>query len=198
MTVINTNYSTLEEAWGGNFVNKSGKKKKSRYVPDPLCDLYAKKNLKSRKPYGDDGVDDGMYALYNKNASSRSMLPQVDSVQSVPRASKYKPINVDGIEDDVHDAQPIDDDDAYLERYLDEEAVEREAMASAAASASANASASKRRTLEAYDMYQSRRMEADMDKDKLIDLGLYISSGILMIFTMEQILQLGMRMGASS
>lgn len=192
MTVINTNYSTLEEAWGGNFVNKSGKKKKSRYVQDPLCDLYAKKNLKSRKPYGDDAIDDGMYALYNKNASSRSMLPQTDSVQSVPRASKYKPINVDGIEDDVHDAQPIDDDDAYLERYLDEEA------ADAGTAAAAMASSSKRRAIEAYDVHQSRRMEIEMDKDKLIDLGLYISSGILMIFTMEQILQLGMRMGASS
>jgi hypothetical protein len=187
MTVINSSYSTLEEAWGGNFINKGGKqKKKTRFVQDPLCDLYAKKNLRTRKPYGDDtepqGVDDSLYGLYNKNSTSRTTK---DSKQNITvRTPQYKPINVEGVDEETHDAGQVDDDDAYLERYLDEN--------------DTSAILSEKRLRRQYavdrDNFQSRQLEADIDKDKLIDLALYISSGILMIFTMEQVLQLGMRM----
>lgn len=192
MTVINSGYSTLEEAWGGNFNNKgsgsggSKQKKKARFIQDPLCDLYAKKSLRTRKPYSDDnepqGVDDSLYGLYSKHNTSRSTK---DSKQNnTSRTPQYKPINVEGVDEDIHDARQIDDDDAYLERYLDE--------------AEASTAMSEQRLRRQYavdrDHFQARQLEADIDKDKLIDLALYIASGILMIFTMEQVLQLGMRM----
>ena len=190
MTVVNTNYSTLEEAWGTNFVNNKGSKKKKKFVQDPLCDLYAKKNLRMRKPYSDDvepsGVDDSMYGLFNKNFSSRNTTAGGSKMARTPQ---YKPVAIDGIDSDTHDAVAIDDDDAYLEKYLDEDA--------AAVAVDNEISQVQRRRQAAYlrDQEQARRLEAELDRDKLIDLGLYIASGILMIFTMEQVLQLGIRMG---
>jgi hypothetical protein len=184
MTVVNTNYSTLEEAWGTNFVNNKGSKKKKKFVQDPLCDLYAKKSLRMRKPYSDDvepsGVDDSMYGLFNKNFSSRNTTNQGSKMARTPQ---YKPVVVDGFDSDTHDAVAIDDDDAYLEKYLDEDA------------AAAIESTQNRRHTYARSQEQARQLDAELDRDKLIDLGLYIASGILMIFTMEQVLQLGIRMG---
>jgi len=62
MTVINTNYSSLEDAWGGNFelpadtvTKKSKKNKKDDGLSgqsDPLCGLYNKRYRKLKKPYG--------------------------------------------------------------------------------------------------------------------------------------------------
>jgi len=111
-------------------------------------------------------------------------MAQKGSKQKAQRISSYQPIHVEGVDDDIHDAQTADEDDAYLERYLDEE----EAAALAAA---------RQRRQEAFveDQRRAKQLVADLDKDKLIDLGLYIASGIFMIFTMEQVLQLGMRMG---
>ena len=50
MTVINTNYSNIEEVWGSPF--EKPKKKKSKQSVDPLCDLYGKRYNKLLKPYG--------------------------------------------------------------------------------------------------------------------------------------------------
>ena len=48
MTIINTGYSTLQDAWGEDF-NKKKKTKKTKN--DPLCDLYSKQFAKSLPPY---------------------------------------------------------------------------------------------------------------------------------------------------
>ena len=48
MTIINTGYSTLQDAWGEDF-NKKKKTKKTKN--DPLCDLYSKQYAKSLPPY---------------------------------------------------------------------------------------------------------------------------------------------------
>ena len=48
MTIINTGYSTLQDAWGEDF-NKKKKTKKTK--TDPLCDLYSKQYAKSLPPY---------------------------------------------------------------------------------------------------------------------------------------------------
>lgn len=52
MTVLNTNYSTLEDAWGSNFdTNAKPKSKKTKHAKDPLCDLYGKRYNKIKKPF---------------------------------------------------------------------------------------------------------------------------------------------------
>lgn len=60
MTIINTNYTTLEDAWGSNFdksVSKKNKKNK-KSKPDPLCELYSRRLKKAKKPYNTDKYDD--------------------------------------------------------------------------------------------------------------------------------------------
>lgn len=47
MSYLNINYSTLEDAWGGNFERK----KKSRGNKSDVCDLYNNRNAKIYKPY---------------------------------------------------------------------------------------------------------------------------------------------------
>ena len=198
MTVINTNYSTLEEAWGGNF-NKTKKKK----AKDPLCELYSKKNIKARKPFYDESnepqpMDDSVYGSilpgnYEKSRSSRTMRIQKDASDR-QRKPNYKTVEIDGADEPVYAAEDEDDDDVYLEKYLDQETREDSGREPperyAKYSRFADDKPVRRRGSSAlYVDY-----DAAMDKDKMIDLGLYIVSGVLMIFTMEQILQLGMRM----
>ena len=80
MTVINTNYSSLEDAWGDNFdpnsnsnSNSNGsKKKKNKKIlsssVDPLCELYGKRYRKTKKPYGTKSstpLDDEYIHRYN-------------------------------------------------------------------------------------------------------------------------------------
>lgn len=75
MTVINTNYSSLEDAWGDNFDMTAGTKKhrKSKkdttsQSSDPLCELYGKRYRKIKKPYGTKSstpLDDEYVHRYN-------------------------------------------------------------------------------------------------------------------------------------
>lgn len=75
MTVINTNYSSLEDAWGDNFnvntgTKKHRKSKKETAVSssDPLCELYGKRYRKIKKPYGSKSstpLDDEYVHRYN-------------------------------------------------------------------------------------------------------------------------------------
>jgi len=195
MTVINTNYSTLEEAWGGNF-NKTKKKK----TKDPLCELYAKKNLKARRPFYDEsnepqGTDDTVYGTtlpgnYDKPArTSRTTRIQKDSSDR-QRKPTFKTVEIDGTEDHVYaEMEEEDEDDAYLEKYLDQETMSDSGYAKYVRSPEERPARRARGSSALYVDY-----DAAMNKDKLIDLGLYVVSGILMICTMEQILQLGMRM----
>jgi len=53
MTVINTNYSNLDEVWGTPF--EKTKKKKTKPPTDPLCTLYGKRYSKLLKPFGSKG-----------------------------------------------------------------------------------------------------------------------------------------------
>jgi hypothetical protein len=54
MTVINTSYTTLEDAWGPNFDtdHNNKQKKKKKVKTDPLCELYGRRYKKHKKPYG--------------------------------------------------------------------------------------------------------------------------------------------------
>jgi hypothetical protein len=81
MTVINTNYSSLEDAWGENFDEvKKPRKSKKNTAPlaplsggDPLCELYNKRYRKIKKPYGQKSstpLDDEYLHRYNTYKSN--------------------------------------------------------------------------------------------------------------------------------
>ena len=75
MTVINTNYSSLEDAWGDNFdvsavtkKHRKSKKDTETSSSDPLCELYGRRYRKIKKPYGTKSstpLDDEYVHRYN-------------------------------------------------------------------------------------------------------------------------------------
>lgn len=93
MTIINTNYTTLEDAWGSNFdINVSKKNKKIKKgtasKPDPLCELYSRRLKKAKKPYENDkytgdekyraykGHDRALYYKYEDNEFHSLVNPE--------------------------------------------------------------------------------------------------------------------------
>ena len=163
MTVINTSYSTLEEAWGTKPRKKKSRSMRDEYVESPICELYQKRNSKVRKPYMEEvnaynDMDGYMLGSYARNEKSRP---------------KYKPI---AINDDTNEykAERVyeDEDDEYLSKALE--------------------SVSKTRAAPIETFQDNDKLQ----HDKMMDLGLYVVSGTLLIFAMEQILQMGIRMKA--
>jgi hypothetical protein len=206
MTVINTNYSTIDEAWGNSFSGKNMSKKKKK-VAEPICDLYDKKSLKSRKPYMDDQVDPYEYhgevfGPYDKVKFSRTTKPRDNECARVQQARrKFKPVTVEKMEDEYSAvADPdIDDDDSYFQKAViggssrgededseldfaeDETLVKEEPRG--------------RGDRKVKDISPSVSMKYTTEqRERLFDFGLYIGSGIMLIIILEQILQLGMRM----
>ena len=217
MTVINTNYTTIEEAWGGSSQkNRNGKAAAAtRARPtDPLCELYNKRSEKMKRPYAEvaPNSDSLTLATYNKVPySGRTMQQQQPSGNlrgaALPPAS-YRPITVNTSED-IYDANRMHDieDDAYFERALGDDVPGRHGSRLVAYDSPAAEEAPARQpstpvapavvAKEATKSIVSKIKEQTSAHDKLLDFGLYVISGMLMIFTMEQILQLGMRMRPS-
>lgn len=93
MTIINTNYTTLEDAWGSNFdksVSKKNRKNRKNVTskPDPLCELYSRRLKKAKKPYNNDkyngdekyraykGHDRALYYKYDDDDFSSMVNPE--------------------------------------------------------------------------------------------------------------------------
>jgi len=217
MTVINTNYTTIEEAWGGSSQkNRNGKAAAAAAArpraTDPLCDLYNKRSEKMKRPYAEvaPNSDSLTLATYNKVPYAGRTLQQQQQPSgnlrgaALPPAS-YRPITVNTSED-IYDANRMHDieDDAYFERALGEDVPGRHgsrlvAYDSPVEEAPARPPSPPAAVVakEAPKSIVSQIKEQTSAHDKLLDFGLYIISGMLMIFTMEQILQLGMRMRPS-
>lgn len=225
MTVINTNYTTIEEAWGAP-ISVQKRRRAPRGLPpaDPLCDLYNKRGEKVKRPYSvDSNSDPGMaLAPYNRAHVGRtqpSASSGYDSIQMHSsnagrdnHAASYRPIVANTSEDIHHSHHYQFDDDAYFDRALSEDIPGRQGSRLIAydepdhhdslpnhlehmtpdipvpVSAPASATGPVTTTQIAVGAAPTSSNE------KLLDFGLYIISGVLMIFTMEQILQLGMRM----
>lgn len=51
MTIVNTSYSTLVDAWGEDFSGSSTKKSKKKNKKDPLCGLYSQQYNDTLLPY---------------------------------------------------------------------------------------------------------------------------------------------------
>ena len=221
MTVINTNYTTIEEAWGGssqkNRNGKAGAASERPRATDPLCDLYNKRSDKMKRPYAEvaPNSDSLTLATYNKvpyaGRTMQSASPSASSGNlrgaALPPAS-YRPITINTSED-IYDANRMHDieDDAYFERALGDDVPGRHGSRLVAYDVPAAEEAPARQpstpvapavvAKEATRSIVSKIKEQTSAHDKLLDFGLYVISGMLMIFTMEQILQLGMRMRPS-
>jgi hypothetical protein len=124
-------------------------------------------------PYNE--LDGYMFGEYNKAPYSRSMKTGKESQASRSRVPSYKPVNIDDGNDEYKAQREYeDDDDEYLSKAL-----ETVAKTDAA-------------PVESFATQRGDKL----DNDKIMDLGLYVVSGLLLIFAMEQILQLGIKMKA--
>lgn len=89
MTVLNTSYCTIEEAWG-DLTGKSKKdsSKKKRYQQDPICDLYERKA--NAPPYTETDLVKFANEFYDKSRYQRTMKTQPTSQESVEREPSPK------------------------------------------------------------------------------------------------------------
>jgi hypothetical protein len=85
MTLLNSSYTTLEEAWGKQYTSKPKKTKKKKENIDPLCELYGQRLKKIKKPFSDnkstlseqfkpfDGGDESYYYGYDDDHKFKRM-----------------------------------------------------------------------------------------------------------------------------
>ena len=93
MTVINTNYCTIDEAWGdlGNGKKKDAPKRK-KALQDPICELY---EAKANTSYNETDLvrfANNYYDKYDKSKYQRNMKVQPTSYESVEREPSAKSV----------------------------------------------------------------------------------------------------------
>lgn len=194
MTVINTAYSSIEEAWADSYLspslqkNKSSKKSSKTTKPslppikDPICDLY--------EMGGHDDADLVKFAnsYFETHEKSKFQKPRM-----LEREPQPKVIEIDVPEDLSFGApvraskpqalpEPVHDDDNSDNGSDDEPAL-----------------SSTQRNMMYYDAKEPYQSDDDewtkKNKDfNHFDLALYIISGIILIFMMEQFVKLGAMM----
>lgn len=204
MTVFNTTYSTIEEAWADSYLSpslqKKPKKKKSVENPmsDPICDLYEMGN----NSYDDNDLVSYANKFYEKHEkakyqnammSDREKLPKVVDIDVSDDIAYGAPFNRDVLKQQHDDppskqSPPNNYNDRYSARYEDIDD----------ASDEYKPEIRKREKV----MYDTREYYGEDDDEfgkknqsfNYFDIALYIISGIILIFMMDQFVKIGMLM----
>lgn len=195
MTVYNTGYSTLEDAWGNSYLspnlhkNKKPKKKTASHPPsDPICDLYEMGN----SHYSENDLLSFANRYYEKHEKAKYQKPMMSDMDA-PRENSplYADIPSQASRVEVEADEEERPTPQVPRREIPEQdyAVERE-MASA------------KKTADRDRMYFNTREYYTDDSDfesknthfNVYDIILYIISGIILIFMMEQFVKIGMMM----
>lgn len=226
MTVLNTSYTSLEDAWGSNFDVVERKRAKRIKPIDPLCELYSRKNRKSKKPYSTSNQNKhSKYSMYTRKHVSdmnkyygyadedhtkkadiqdAQFLGSFESGECASIKSPKRYIN-----------EEYDEDDAYLESAVVEEESEKfKKIFSNVYDESDDEvqmeeeSPNHKITVESQDCRSiSQIIEEELhrynfnpnqncfvDERQYLDLVMYTLSGIILIFMMEQFIQIGMKL----
>jgi hypothetical protein len=187
MTVFNTNYSSIDEAFGylnPELQQQSAKKSKKKIQKDPLCELY---NQKNQTPYTD--TDLVMYAnqyRYNKNEY------QDQNINGRESPTKYIDVSDQETKQEIeknYDFQPS--------RIIQEENIPgiRSESYNRVYNESQNRINDEEAMLRALTKKYTGSSES-CKKINYIDLILYIISGIILIFILEQFIKVGQYMAA--
>jgi hypothetical protein len=189
MTVRSANYSSLDEVWGESF-NSSGKtkKEKRKKVVDPICDLY---QMGNNSGYNDTDLinyTNNYFEKYDKMPYQRTMNDHIqENVQDdnvMPqRNSRERPVRDVNIRDDRQTYDVTDDDDTQEPQQ--QQQVEKKYI-------------QKQKPTEKF--LPSRYFVHDDDDEPdsntsnvaFIDLLLYVISGVILIFVMEQFVKIGL------
>lgn len=201
MTVISTTYSSLDEAWSNNYlspqIQKKPKKKRTPPQSDPICDLY---EMGQNNYTENDIITFANNYRYDNAEKAKYHKPMMDdSMSGTPREkSKYVSIengkyNYD-VSDDADEPQPYSAS-MYKEPkqpISPPETNAEEPKITKYDDAEEEYLQQRPKRIEYY-----KQMEDDYDNDRqanfnYLDLMLYIISGIILIFMMEQFVKIGM------
>lgn len=172
MTVKSTNYSSLEEVWGETFnPSQKPKKEKKKKVHDPICELYEMGN--------NNGYNDNDIVSYANNylTENTEKYDKTSHQRSMNDQEREKPVRevVVSHERSMYDVS--DNDDIV-------EGKKHEAF---------------QQPLRYFKEKHSMPEDDDDDLNTsttsnfaFIDLLLYIVSGIILIFVMEQFVRIGL------
>lgn len=242
MTIINTYYSTIEEAWGVDRIDRKKPVKK----PTPVCNLYENRTKPRSKPYRSNTMNelnyketmfanngnedyDKYYGYADARAHSRTTKPlknhkayfkpndsQRRRVAINPNTNTYMEVDdvvveeeenyvVEEEEDRIYEETPYEEvyeenDDNYLtsmrtdatknvniDKYVEEEISEELYDDRTKVRSSQNYNQNQHQ-----NQNQNLHIRQDVNK-QMLDLSLYTLSGVLVIFMMEQFVQMGMK-----
>lgn len=125
MTVMNTGYSTLEEAWGGDIAgrkNKGDQNRKKKPPTDPICELYDSKI--SNSSYNETDLvrfANEYYDKFDKSKYQRNMRTQPLSYEEVEREPSVKKLVISKGESryDVSDKRRPKENSALFEKQFE-------------------------------------------------------------------------------
>lgn len=185
MTVRSANYSSLDEVWGESFHSSSKpKKEKRKKIVDPICDLY---QMGNNSGYNDNDLvnyANNYFEKYDKTPYNRTMNNHVnDHIISqeeddvLPKQyHRERPVRQVSISDDKEIYDVTDTDDVPLQ----EEPPKGKKQP--------------KEQFYASNFYHDDEEEPDNTTSNFafIDLLLYVISGIILIFVMEQFVKIGL------
>lgn len=229
MTVLNTNYTSLEDAWGADFdkevsnTHKKGSKKKKKSVNDPLCELYGRRHQKPKKPFS--ARKSSKYASHKQNStpdmnqyygfSDDETYPEYEAKLPIKdvRFKSSNPCSPSYMNDDD------DDDDEYLDNAIIEEETKKfqkifsnvydesddevQVEGEDAVVPPVPPKHTEEDTIRLISTIIEREfkkynldpnVECFVDERQYLDLVMYTLSGIILIFMMEQFIQIGMKL----
>jgi hypothetical protein len=185
MTVRSANYSSLDEVWGESFNSSSKpKKEKRKKIVDPICDLY---QMGNNTGYTDNDLvsyANNYFEKYDKTPYNRTMNNHVNQHVNDQEDNDVLPKQ-------YHRERPVrqvtisDDRETYDVTEVDDVPLEQEPKIN------------KQQPKEQF--YASRYYNDDDEEPDnkttnfaFIDLLLYVISGIILIFVMEQFVKIGL------
>lgn len=213
MTIVNVNYASLDEVFGSDFCKT--KKERKKKLKQPSCNYYARKydeNVEKLKNYpGHDAVNnysnysmnndledevnkDNRYSEKKRRAQQKYQLyvdneEELDYFDRIYKEHEFKGLQSNDGNNIMNYKGEIEEDDEIEEPLL-RRPIKTDTLGRP------NKMVLRRRypsLKQDFDTYYDNRYEYVQDKNYL-DFGLYLISGILLIFIMEQFVQIGMNM----
>ena len=217
MTVTSANYSSIEEVWGEQFPAASkSKKEKRKKIPDPICELY---EMGNNNGYTENDLityannyferqDKGKNRDYQRSMNDLVTVFDNTPSSNTPQASVYRENPSRYVDVNAHntyyDTTEDDEDTHQIQQYKDATSRKNVSIAPAPMNISETGYTPtySRQPTQAHKKYQYSQVNDDdyveeYEDNKtgsfaFIDLLLYIVSGIILIFVMEQFVKIGM------
>jgi len=170
MTVTSTNYSSLEEVWGDTFSQK--KKEKRKKVVDPICELY---EMGNNNGYTENDLVNYANSYFDRHDKNVYQRP-VNDTYTRERPVKHISVRSNGDVEDDKDFIDTDHSPSPPPRI----------------SHPNHSNHSNHSNHPNHPNHTNYDEEEYAPKFAFIDLLLYIVSGIILIFVMEQFVKIGM------